>query len=168
MKIVELVPLINNKYITLPIGLLLIFAGVYSSIYSGIFNSTNIIYITIGVLPILLSFEKELFGVLRYVKYSDNKIIYKRTPISVKQSIAVNKVDEIKFFGPKIYLISKETTLVINIDLIKMKSRLELRDFFLANFKEKVVFEEQDNVFVEHYERKLKKIEEKQKLKNGK
>ena len=49
-----------------------------------------------------------------------------------------------------------------------MKSRLELRDFFVANFKEKVVFEEQDNVFVEHYERKLKKIEEKQRLKNGK
>ena len=107
MKIVELVPLINNKYLTLPIGLLLIFAGVYSSIYSGVFNSINIIYITIGVLPILLSFEKELFGVLRYVKYSDNKIIYKRTPVSIKQTIDVNNVDEIKFLVLKFILFQK-------------------------------------------------------------
>ncbi len=169
MKIVELVPLINNKYITLPIGLMLIYAGIYSGFSSNNFESTNIIYIIFGVLPVILSFEKELFGVLRYVKYSDNKIIYKRTPISAKQIINVDDIVEIKFYGSKIYISSNnKIIIVINLDLIKMKSRLELRDFFVANFKEKLVFEEQDNVFVEHYERKLKKIEEKQKLKNDK
>ncbi len=168
MKIVELVPLINNKYIALPFGFMLIYAGVYSGISTNVFTFTNIIYIIIGIIPLLISFEKQLFGVLRYVKYSDSKLIYKRAPFYPKQEIDIKTIKEIKFYGSKIYISSNSKVIVINIDLIKMKSRLELRDFFTNNFKEKVIFEHQDNIFVERYERKLKKIEEKQRLKNGK
>jgi len=168
MKIIELKPIFNNKYVSIPIGLLLVYAGVYSAIHTNTFNFTNIQYVVIGSLSIILSFEKQIFGVLRYVKYDDNKLIYKRTPISKKQQINSDEINEIKFYGSKIYINSDNDSVIINIDLIKMKSRLELRDFFVEEFKDKVVFTEQANIFIERYERKLKRIEEKQKLKNGK
>lgn len=169
MKTVELIPITNNKLILIPIGLLLIYAGIYSYFTDNIISSANITYMSIGIILMVFSFQKELFGVLRYVKYFDNKLIYKRTPVSPKQIINIDDIEEIKFYGSKIYISSKDKIiLVINIDLIKMKSRLELREFFLENFKEKVVFTEQDNIFVERYKRKLKRIEEKQRLKNGK
>jgi len=169
MKTIELTPLFNNKFVTLPLGILLIYSGIYSGISNGSFNSTNITYIVMAIVFNILNFERQLFGILRYVKYFDNKLIYKRTPISVKQIINTKFITKIKFYGSKIYISSQdEIILVINIDLIKMKSRIELRDFFIENFKDKVVFTEQDNIFVERYKRKLKRIEEKQKKKNGK
>ena len=166
MKTIELNPIINNKFITVPIGLLLIYAGVYSGVISGNFTTANIIYTVVGIVSVVFSFEREIFGNYRYVKYYNNELIYKRTPLSKNQKINTNEVSEIKFHGSKIYINSENKVIIINIDLIKMKSRKELRDFFTENFKEKVIFSEQDNIFVERYERKLKKIEERQKLKN--
>ena len=166
MKTIELKPVINNKYITIPIGLLLIYAGVYSGVISGNFTTANIIYAVIGIVSVIFSFEREIFGNYRYVKLIDDKIIYKRMPFNPKEKMSIANIKEIKFHGSKIYINSENKVIIINIDLIKMKSRKELRDFFTENFKEKVIFSEQDNIFVERYERKLKKIEERQKLKN--
>jgi hypothetical protein len=167
MKTIELTPILNAKVVTLPLGILLIYAGIYSGISNGAFNIPEITYILVGIFTNIFSFEKQLFGVLRYIKYNDNKLIYKRTPFSSKQIVDVNEIKIIKFYGSKIYISSEnKILLVINIDLIRMESRFELRDFFIQNFKEKVIFTPQDNIFVERYKRKLKQIEERQKQKN--
>jgi len=166
MKIIELKPLFVNKYISIPIGILLIFASVYNVFLTDIVTNANLFYFGLGILSIVLSFEKQIFGVLRFLKYSNKKIIYKRTFFTKAQEILISEITEIKFHGSKIYIISLTKTIVISLDFIKMESRLKLRDFFVETFKNKVVFLEQENIFVERYKRKLKKIEEKQKLKN--
>lgn len=166
MKIIELKSIIRKKYLSIPVAILMFYVAYMHLSEISVFDKASFYYIIIGFLLLLSSFEREIFGVLRYVKITDKKFIYKKLIIAPKQEVNLSDITEVKFHGSNIYVKSDKIIMTINLDLLKMSTRFELRDYFEENFKDILIFAEQDNIFVKRYQQRLKRIEEKLKLKN--
>jgi|GEM_PF-5029541 hypothetical protein len=157
----------SNKYILLPLAIVLFYVNYQYYITNGFFVLNNLYYLIFALIIIIIAFEHKLFGNTRYLKATGNILFYKQLPFTKQAQININEISEINFKGTKIYIYSPIKTIVISLDFLTFKTRIQIKEYFVSNFSEKVKFTEQSNYFIDRYEKKLKKIEEKQKLKSN-
>lgn len=157
---VELKSSLIKKYIFIPLALLVFYADYAHFVNIGFFNTINLYYTLIGILTLIICFEKELFGTLRYVKLQNGSLIYKRLPFSPKEEVLNSEISSITFKGSYIYVKTEQKEIAINLSLIAMTSRIAIKDLFDEHFKDIVTHEPQEDLFTKRYNRKMKRINE--------
>jgi hypothetical protein len=164
-KIINLKSSLAKKTILLPIGIFIILLTFNIFEKRGEIDSIVLVYSLVALVFILLSFEKEFFGSQRYLKISDNALIYKRFPLSPKITIYISFIDKIIIRGLKIYIYTSSGDIhLVNTEWLTRNSQKELLEFFRKEFNDKLEEVKQKDFFTERYERKMKKLRKEGKI----
>ena len=164
-KIINLKSSLAKKTILLPIGIFIILLTFNIFEKRGEIDSIVLVYSLVALVFILLSFEKEFFGSQRYLRISDNALIYKRFPLSPKITIYISFIDKIIIRGLKIYIYTSSGDIhLVNTEWLTRNSQKELLEFFRKEFNDKLEEVKQKDFFTERYERKMKKLRKEGKI----
>ncbi len=164
-RIIELKSSLVRKSIFLPIGILifLITYNIFSERKS--VDLTVILYFISGTVFVLMAFEREFFGIQRYIKTDENFLEYKRFPLSPKLTINLNDIEKIQIRAFKIYIYTNDGSIhLINTDWLTGSSQIETAEFFKKHFPDKIEIFTQKDYFTKRYNKKIEKLKKEGKL----
>jgi len=164
-KLIILKSSLVKKSIFLPLGIFVIILSYNIFERQAKIDFTVLSYLFVAFVFIVLAFEKEFFGIQRYLQLKDNRLIYKRFPFTAKTIIDVNDIEKITIKGLKIYIHTSNGDIhLVNPEWLTRYSQKEVLSFFENNFEDKIEKISQKDFFTERYERKIEKLKKEGKI----